>query len=111
MKPALFIVIFLLLSNSSQAATLLNTKITLLMIDKQYPNKVFIKASRPHNYKSPRCISSSWSFVLKINNPFDKRMYEALLAAKINDREVNLTGSKTCKVHEGVEDLRRIEIM
>lgn len=111
MKPTLLIIIFLVLSSNSQAATILNTKITLLMIDKQYPNKVFIKASRPHNYKSPRCISSSWSFVLKIKNSFDKNMYEALLAAKINDSEVNLTGNKTCKIHKGVEDLRRIEII
>lgn len=81
------------------------------MIDKQYPNKVFIKASRPHSYKSPQCISSSWSFVLKINTRFGKRMYRALLAAKTNDKEVNLTGNQTCKIHKGVEDLRRIEIL
>ncbi len=113
MKPVFPLLMLLLFINSSQAqaATLLNTKITILMIDKQYPNKVFIRASRPHSYKSPKCISSSWSFVLKINNKFGRHMYQALLAAKANDREVNLTGNKTCKIHKGVEDLRRVEIL
>ncbi|MGD1336373.1 hypothetical protein ACP6H1_28785 [Vibrio harveyi] len=96
--------------SASHATEIYTTKITTLMLDKKYAHQVYIKTSKPHVSGSPECHASSWSFVLKIDTDQSETMYSVLLAAYMAGKTVNLIGSDTCNSHNGIEDLRRIEI-
>ncbi len=96
-------------SSVSLAGEVSNTTITKLMIDTNHGDKVFIKTEKEPTAR-PTCHSSSWSFVLPLDNELYKNMYSMLLAAQTAGKSIELKGrNQTCSVHEGIETLRRIE--
>ncbi|NRD72031.1 hypothetical protein HQQ94_01985 [Shewanella sp. VB17] len=111
-KIIIISVALLTASSMSYATEIMNTKITMIMMDKKYAHQVYIKTSVPHESGAPECHRSPWSYVLKMDSELGKSMYSLLLSAYMFGKPINLIGNDTCAAHSsiGIEDLRRIEL-
>lgn len=102
----------LLAIQTSFAATVSNTGISVVMIDRKNGAKVFVKTSVIKTANNPTChTNTSWAFVLPLTNELEKAMYSAILAAKNTGKKVNLVGTGDCGTHTGIETLNRIEVL
>lgn len=93
-----------------QAASISDTKITMIMMSIDLDDKVYIKTSQLHPEGSPSCYNSSWSYVFRVQSAHEERMYSALLAAYMSGSKLNMIGSGNCNLHGGIEGLVRIEL-
>lgn len=95
--------------NITNASTIADTKISMLMLDQYHGDKVYIKTTIPHQLNNPSCHNSIWSFTLQLTSPLQEKMYSMLLAAQTAGKKVSLIGYGSCSIHTGIETLRRIE--
>ncbi len=109
--PAIFALPLAITVLPIQAASLSNTKITTLMLDKNHGKAVFIETTTLPTTPISCHHSKRWSYVLPLESDLDKHFYSMLLTAHAAGKTVNLDGvNGTCAVHDGIETLRRIEI-
>lgn len=105
------LICLLVAAQIGHAATVSNTLINVVMIDRGHGAKVFVKTGTTKT-GNPTChTSSGWAFVFPLENDTDKAMYSALLAAKNAGSKVTLTGTATCAVYSSIETLNRIEVL
>ncbi|RZI81334.1 MAG: hypothetical protein EOP38_19635 [Rubrivivax sp.] len=104
-----WVLLLALLAGNGIGATLENTTITLLMIDKNHGNKIFIKTSIPHAKGTPSCHTSDWDFVMPYDDQLDKAMFALLLASNTTQKPVTLYGTGTCAIRPDIETLQRTE--
>jgi hypothetical protein len=94
------------------AATVSNTEIKMVMIERQHGAKVFLTTMVAKTANSPTChTNASWAFVLPLTTDTDKAIYSALLAAKSAGRKVNLVGAGECNTHAAIETLTRVDVL
>lgn len=99
-------------AQSGLAASVSNTEISMVMIERQNGAKVFLKTTVNKAAGSPTChTNASWSFVLPLTTDTDKAIYSALLAAKSAGRKVNLVGAGECNTHTAIETLTRVDVL
>lgn len=95
--------------SSANAITIDNTMISMIMVDKNHGNKVFVKTSTPHGKGTPTCHTSEWDFVFQVDDQTDKNILTLLIAAQNTQRPVSLFGTGTCISRPDVENLQRVE--
>lgn len=101
----------LLAAQLSLAASVNNTDVTVVMVDRSMAAKVFIKTSVARPASSPTCHSNGWAFVLPLATDTEKAIYTALLSAKSAGRKVNLVGTGECGTQSTIETLNRVEVL
>lgn len=106
----IFTLLLLIFGGQLSAANISNTHITLLMVDKNHTNKVFIRTSISHPIENPACHTSEWDFVMPYKDDFDKAMFSMLLTAFSAQKLVTLYGNGVCELRSDIETLRRIEM-
>lgn len=105
------LLVFVLTAQLSFAASVNNTEVTVIMLDRSMTAKVFIKTSVARPAGSPTCHTNSWAFVLPLATDTEKAIYSALLSAKTAGKKVNLIGTAECGTHSTVETLNRVEVL
>lgn len=102
--------LFLGLAQTAFSATVMNTEISKIMIDRGHGNLVFVKAEG--SKANPSChANSAWSFVMPLETDNDKAMYSALLSAKVSGKKVTLIGSDSCEFYSGTSGSTGVETL
>lgn len=88
-------------------------KITQLTLSNDFaPGTVFIKVTGTVTEAKAACATTSWSYVLVVDDSVtSKAMFAMLLSAKTSQASVKLHGSGDCRIGYGVESLFQIDLM
>ena len=87
---------------------LVGVNISLLNINKDAGNYLFVRASVPPVVGGCQT-DANWSFVLPLQAEIDNKIFSMLLAAQAAQSKVRLTGTGTCNL--GMEVLSSVFIM
>ena len=82
-----------------------------MMMDEYYNTKLFVKVSSPVLNPISCSTHPIWDFVLDVNTELGWQMYAILLNAYHKSTQVTLLGKNDCGVFDGVETLRRIDLL
>ena len=94
---------------ASTASEVSDAKVTRLMIDDVYGQKLYIQIDT--NVSRTNCHNNSaWQYVLDTGNEVGKNIHAQLLTALTAAKNVRIIGKDTCLVHSEIETLRRLEI-
>ncbi len=105
--PPVFLLLAISLSSHS-ASVIDNAKITQIGLDKNQPNVLFIRSDVAPDNQSGRIAchnNPGWNYVLKLETPYDDKMFSMLLAANTSKQKVRLRGSGQCDVFGSIETL------
>lgn len=94
--------------SSYSASVISNAKIDQLGLDKNQPNILFIRTDVAPSNQSGKigCHQNpGWNYVLKLETPYDDKMFSMLLAANASKQKVKLHGSGQCDVFGSIETL------
>ncbi len=101
--------VFGVLSISVSATTVSDAKVVRLMLDLNYPNKVYIDLDKRQPDLLQCHQNITWEYVLDISTNHGSHVYSALLAAKVSGTKIQISGNGYCNLHHDIEDFRRLE--
>ncbi len=83
---------------ANAGSTISDTKITLLGLDKNHPDVLFIRTAKsPLEQDRVGChTNNDWNYTLKMSSEFDKKIFSAMLAAQNSKQTLTLVGSGNC---------------
>ena len=85
------------------AGSVSNAHITLLNINKDIPNVLFVQTDGSKD-SNPAChINQMWTFVFPLVNQNDQQMMALLLTARATQAPVRIDGSGQCEVFGSIE--------
>lgn len=104
------VLIAFLVSGAVQASTVIDTQITRLMNNRNFPNYTFVQTAEEPARGTGHCHTNArWSFILNTDDAFGKQMHAQLLAAFAAGKTVRLDGTNSCPT-ANTEELIRIEV-
>ncbi len=104
MKRMLVILLNLLMTLSATAGTVDHVRITMLNINKDIPNVLFVQTEGTKTGGNPAChINSTWTFVLPLVDKNDQQILALLLAARASQGLVRIDGNGQCNVFGSIE--------
>ena len=111
MKLQLTLTIILFSLSKFACATSVATSISEIMVDRSHGEKAFI-ALKINPSDAGYGVNGSWRFVLDISDGIGKALYTNLLTLYATGKSARFTGSYLCtRVHTGIEELTRIELL
>ncbi|WP_298773509.1 hypothetical protein [uncultured Shewanella sp.] len=111
MNKLIGIALLSLFSSPLYATEITSAKITQLMLDRNYTDKVFIQLDKKNTAGDTCHDNTRWEYVLDISDNLGKTIYSSLLASFAAGKTVNLKGTNNCLLYTGVETLSRVEIL
>jgi hypothetical protein len=93
-----------LVSATAFAGTVTGATITGIGVDTQLGSMAFISISLSKT-GNPACNTNSWSFVLPLTTALQNQMFAQLLAARVAQTPISLTGNGLCDTFSNVETL------
>jgi len=100
-----FGIIVLAVCFSSDAGSVSGATITKLQISKVFPDILFVQLDRVKD-STPAChINGAWTYAMSMTTESDKKMYALLLAARVSQAPVTISGTGTCDVFGSIESL------
>lgn len=100
-----------LVATPASAEPLDNAAIKKLMLDAKYGQVLYIRLDK-HQTSPTEChINGAWEYVVDISTPLGEKFYSNLLTLYASGRPARFDGNGQCNFHDGIETLRRVELM
>jgi hypothetical protein len=106
----LILIAGLALCSSAYGGKITSTQITKLGLGTDNGAVLFIRAEGTKD-STPQCHNNSnFTFAMSLSSDLNKSMFSVLLAAKASGATVKLSGTSSCGVFSGIEELKYVEI-